>query len=227
MCYESILVSGKTFVKRSLVLAELRCLWKCFVALVAGKRPFSCVCSDMIVKSCCSGESTWAKSALEWFFPRMNDSMRAQLVWMRKLLRTMATLVRPVWIPCTDVHLKQAALSERLVALTTMPDLWLAIFQDEFPISNTRPFTRQLRLVLKVLETCFLQFSKHLLGSVSLRHVLYFRPLVDAITFLMFPLDVFLLSLFVYMDLSFCRPWSLRSSCRRRVKWCIPIRRCL
>ena len=95
----------------------------------------------MVVKSRGSGEGSRAKSALEWLFARVNDSMRAQLVRMRELLCAVTALVRSVWISGTDVHLKQTALSERFVTLTTMPYLWFAIFQDEFSVSYTRPFT--------------------------------------------------------------------------------------
>ena len=108
----------------------------------------------MVVKSRGSGEGSRAKSALEWLFPRMNDSMRTQLVGMSELLCAVTALVRSAWISGTDVHLKQVTLSEGFVTLTTMPYLGFAILQDELSVCYTRPFARQVFLVL---ETRLLQ----------------------------------------------------------------------
>lgn len=182
--------------------------------------------ADMVVESRGSSEGSRAKSALEWLFARVNDSMRAQLVRMSELLCTVTTLVRSVGISGTHMHLKQVALSERFVTLTTMPYLWLAILQDEFSVCDTRPFAWK---ILLVLEACLLQLSKHLFWAVSLLRGLHLHLLrnVAAFSFFMLSFDVFLLDLFATLDFSFLRARSLRGSCLWRVTWGCPLARCL
>ena len=105
--------------------AKLGALCKMLAALVAHERFFASVCSDVVVQSGGAGKSAGTVAALEWLLTGMNDSMRAQLCWLREALRAVATLIWFLWSLVTDVNLEHGPLGEGLLTLTAFPQAQL------------------------------------------------------------------------------------------------------
>lgn len=105
--------------------AQLGSLCKILSALVAHKRFFSSMCSDVVVKGRGSSKSTGAVTAFEWLLTGMNDSMRAQLCGVREALRAVAALIWLLRGLVTNMNLEHGPLGEGLLALTTLPQAQL------------------------------------------------------------------------------------------------------
>ena len=101
--------------------AQLGALCKILSALVAHKRFFSSMCSDVVVKGRGSGKSAGAVTAFEWLLTGMNDRMCAQLCGVTEALRAVAALIWLLRSLVTNMNLEHGPLGEGLLALTTLP----------------------------------------------------------------------------------------------------------
>lgn len=120
-----LLRSSHTVARNSLMSAKLRSLREVLAAFVAHKRPFSSVCSNVVVKGGGPGERTRTVAALKWLLAGVNDSMRAQLGWIREALRAVSALIRFLWSLVADVNLEHGSLWKGFPTLAAFPQAQL------------------------------------------------------------------------------------------------------